>query len=190
MISKWLFSFTLKDKKIISPPGNNITSPATGKIIDVIDFSDQKEILLKKGVLGSIKTSLKDVMDDGYVIPIFMRVFDNHINRSPIDGKVISVKHSKGKFIPASTIRAIENEKTEIVIDSKIGKIKVIQIAGLIARRIETFIEPGNDIKKGATIGLIKLGSQVVLIVPKKVNIIVKKGQKVYAGKTVIGEIK
>ena len=82
----------------------------------------------------------------------------------------------------------IQNEKTEVVLDTKAGKIKVIQIAGYLARRIETFIKPGQMIKKGNPFGLIKLGSQVTMILPSKVKLKVKKGQKVKAGSTIIGE--
>jgi len=183
-----LFKYTLIDKGVNPPKGNNIVSPACGKIVDIIRISDKEKLKIKKGILGLIESTAKGITQNGYLISIFMRVYDNHINRCPIDGKVVSVKHSEGKFKIASSLRALENEKTETTLDTKIGKIKVIQIAGYLARRIETFIKPGQKIKKGQVFGLIKLGSQVTMILPSKVKIKVKKGQKVKAGLTVIGE--
>jgi phosphatidylserine decarboxylase len=178
----------LKDKGANPPEGNNITSPASGKIIEIVKISDKDKIKIRKGLLGLIESTTKDIIKEGYLISIFLRLYDNHINRSPLDAKVLSVKHSKGKFKRASSLRALQNEKTEIVLDTVIGKLKLIQMAGYIARRIETFITPGQIIKKGQPLGLIKLGSQVTIILPSNVRIKVKKKQKVKAGSTIIGE--
>lgn len=187
-IAKAFFKYTLKDKKIDSPTGNNMVSPATGKVLNIIKISDKKKINVRKGLLGLVETTTKDVIKEGYLVSIFLRLFDNHINRSPVNGKVVSVTHSKGKFRKASSLRALQNEKTEIMFDSNAGKIKMLQIAGYVARRIETAIVPNQTVKKGQSIGLIKLGSQVTLIVPSNIKLKVKKGQKVKAGLTIIGE--
>jgi phosphatidylserine decarboxylase precursor-related protein len=189
MIGKLLFNYTLKDKKVTPPEGNNLISPATGRILKVVKISEKNRIKIRKGLLGLVESTTKGIIKEGYLVSIFLRVYDNHINRSPLDAKVVSVEHSKGKFKPASSLRALQNEKTEIVLDSKVGKIKLIQIAGYIARRIETFIAPGQLIKKGSKIGLIKLGSQVTMIIPSNIKIKIKRGQKVNAGQTIIGEI-
>lgn len=189
MVRKFLFNFTLKDKEIKIPRGNNIVSPATGKVIDVLRINEKEDIRVKKGLLGVVLSILKDFGGNGYLISIFMRVYDNHINRTPIDGKVVSVKHFDGKFRYAGSLRSLENEKTEIVLDSEAGRLKLIQIAGYMVRRIETFVKPGDFIKKGSKIGLIRLGSQVTLLVPSGVSIMVKPGQRVKAGETIIGRI-
>lgn len=168
------------------PEGKNIVSPATGKIIDIIDISNKKRIGIKKGILGLINTS---GVSKGYLISIFMSLFDNHINRAPIKGKVLSVNHYKGKFRIANSLRALQNERTEILMNTEIGKLKILQIAGYVCRRVETFVEVGQELSKGEKIGLIRHGSQVSLMVPKKIKIRVKKGDKVKAGSTVIGEI-
>ncbi|MBW2980939.1 phosphatidylserine decarboxylase [Candidatus Woesearchaeota archaeon] len=188
MIGKRLFERTLKDTPVNSPKGNNIISPANGRIVGIIKISDKKKLRIRKGLLGLVESTIKGIIKEGYIISIFMRVHDNHINRAPLDAKVLSVRHSKGKFRPAISLGALKNEKTEIVLDSEIGKIKVIQIAGYLARRIETFIKPGDIIKKGQSIGLIKLGSQVTMILPSNVKIKVRKRQKVKAGTSIIGE--
>lgn len=188
MIGKSLFKHTLRDNGVKPPKGNNIISPASGKIISILKVSGKDKLKIRKGLLGLIESTTKGIIKEGYIISIFMRVYDNHINRSPLDAKVVYVKHSKGKFKPASSLRALYNEKTEIVLNSKIGKLKLIQIAGFMVRRIETFIKPGDTIKKGQSIGLIKLGSQVTMILPSNIKIKVRKSQVVKAGISIIGE--
>lgn len=188
MIGKALFKHTLKDRGVNPPKGNTIASPACGKIKKILKISNKNKVKIRKGLLGLIESTTKDIITEGYIVSIFMRVYDNHINRSPIDGKVLSVRHTKGKFKPASTLRALQNEKTEIVLDSKVGKLKVIQIAGYLARRIVTFVKPGDIVQKGQPIGLIKLGSQVTMILPSNVTLKVRKGKKVKAGDSIIGE--
>lgn len=179
---------SLKEEEIEIPKGRNIVSPADGKVIDIIDVSNKENIKIKKGILGLIDTNTKG-MDDSYLISIFMNPFDNHVNRAPIKGKVISVKHHKGKFRRANSLRALENERSEIIMDSEIGKLKILQIAGYIFRRIETSVKAGQKLSKGEKIGLIRHGSQVSLIISKKINLKIKKGDKVKAGSTIIGEI-
>jgi phosphatidylserine decarboxylase len=188
MIGRSLFERTLIDKGVNPPKGNNIVSPACGNIINIIKISDKAELKIKKGILGLVKSTAKGVVKEGYLISIFMHLHDNHINRSPLDAKVVSVKHSKGSFRPAFSLKALQNEKTEIVLDSKIGKFKLIQIAGYIARRIETSVKPGDLVKKGQPVGLIKLGSQVTMILPSKVKLKVRRGQRLEAGHSIIGE--
>lgn len=183
----WKFYFLRNPERKI-PKGNNIVSPADGKVINVFE-SHKKHIKIKKH-FGIINTLAKEVADDCSVISIFMSPLDVHYNRAPVDGKVISVKHSKGKFLNAKNL-ALENEKNEILFKTKIGNIKVIQIAGLIARRIECFVKKGDIVKKGQRIGLINLGSQVIVIMPKrKIKIVVNEKQKLKGGVSIIAEIK
>lgn len=174
------------------PPGKSVVSPADGKIIEIIDvlnLGKKKSIRIKKGWAGKIRTLASDVSKHCYIVVIFMSPFDAHLQRAPVEGKVISVKHTKGKFHPASSIAAmVENEKNEIVIrNRKIGKVKVIQAAGLFVRRIESFVKKNESILKGQKLGRIKLGSQVVLIMPD-LHLKVRKGDKVKAGETIIAE--
>lgn len=187
----WKLIFLRNPKRII-PKGNNIVSPADGKVINIIKFKDISKIKLFKGnkkYLGIIKTLTSDIAKRGYIISIFMNPFNVHYNRTPIEGKIISVKHSKGKLLAVNTLKAgLENEKTETIIDGKI-KIKVIQIAGLLASHIITYISLGKNVKKGEVFGLINLGSQVTMILPENVNIKILEGQNVYAGKTIIADI-
>ncbi len=181
----WKFYF-LRDPGRTTPKGKNIVSPADGKIISIIPIKKDK-IKIKKGNIGKINALVKDTLKEGYLISIFMSLFDVHVNRAPVEGKVISTKHTKGKFLPAYNLDALENEKNEIIIkNKKLGKIKMIQIAGFIARRIRCYVKKNQKIIKGERVGLINMGSQVTMIVPKNIKLKVKKGQKVKAGKTIL----
>ena len=182
----WKFIF-LRDPERTIPEGNNIVAPADGRIIKILEIN-KNEIEIEKG-FGKIKTMTKDIAENCYVVSIFMSPFNVHINRAPIEGVVTSVKHTKGKFLNAETTEStLENEKNEIIIQNKKIKVKTIQIAGLLARRIECFVKENQKVDKGERIGLINLGSQVTIIMPNKVALLVREGQKTKAGETVIAE--
>ncbi|MAG39118.1 phosphatidylserine decarboxylase family protein [Candidatus Woesearchaeota archaeon] len=170
------------------PFGDNIISPADGLITSIKKFNKNK-VNINKRFLGKAKSFTKDVSDSGYMVSIFMNVFDVHFNRAPMSGIVKYIVHSKGKFLnalkPESTF---ENENVQILFQSKNFKLKTIQIAGLVARRIVPFIKKNDKIIKGQRIGLIKLGSQVTIILSDKVKLKVVKGQRVLAGETIIAE--
>ena len=172
------------------PAGDAIISPADGRIIAIVR-TGKKELRIKKGFTGRIRTLTGDLGKGPFIaVSIFMSPLDVHVNRVPLAGKALSVRHSKGRFYNAARPEAFENEKTEIVLDTEIGKIKVILIAGFLARRIETFIKQGDTLKKGMRIGRIKLGSQVTLIIPEdKIRVVVREGKRVKAGSSIIGEI-
>lgn len=179
------------DRKI--PKGSNIVSPADGKIISIIDTSKSAKsaIKIKKGLFGKVKALTQDISNNCYAISIFMSPFDVHINRAPIDGIVKYVRHTRGRFFGAYDMeKSFWNEKNEIVIQNKNMKIKVVQIAGFLARRIKCYVNKHQKVNKGDRIGMIALGSQVTLIIPriipKGVELKVKVGNKVKAGETVI----
>lgn len=192
-ISFWRFYFLRLPKRTV-PKGNVIVSPANGRIVSIIQIKggNPKEVELDKGLLGRIALRVKDTIQDGFLISIMLTPFDVHYQRSPLDGKVINVKYTKGAFRNAvwgaASFRAIDNERNEIMIEVKQGKkIKVVQIAGVAARRITCFVKKGQMVKKGEVIGLINLGSQVSLVIPKR-KLFVKMGQKVIDGETVLAK--
>jgi len=175
----------LRDPNRAIPPGDNLVSPADGKVILIQRFN-QEDIVVRKG-LGKIHSLTKEVSSKGYIISIFMSPFNVHVNRSPISGVIKHVKHKKGRFGMAMTGNALlENEHVETLIEGKKLKVKVLQIAGFLARRIKNHLNVGDSIKRGQKIGMITLGSQATLILPDKVKILVKEGQKVLAGQTII----
>ncbi|MEA2038079.1 MAG: phosphatidylserine decarboxylase [Nanoarchaeota archaeon] len=178
----------LRDPKREYLEGDNIVAPADGKIINIMNI-DKKNVRIRKGFLGKVNTLCSDVITEGYLISIFMSVFDVHVNRAPIDGEILSVKHKKGKFFMAFDIeKSFLNESNEIILKTKIGKIKVIQIAGFLARRIQSFVKPKQKVNKAERIGRIVLGSQVSLILPKNVRLLVNVGDRVKAGETLIAK--
>ncbi|MBN2602784.1 MAG: phosphatidylserine decarboxylase [Candidatus Thermoplasmatota archaeon] len=152
--------------------GKGIVSPADGRIREISDVEDK--------VLGKCKK-----------ISIFMNIYNVHVNRMPIDGKINGITHHKGSYIPAFKKESERNERVEILLDSKIGMIKIIQIAGTLARRIVTYVSKGDVIKKGDKIGIIRLGSRVDIFIPsnaiKTLNI--KVGDTIKAGEDTLAEI-
>lgn len=181
-----------RDPKRKIPSGNNIVSPADGKIIQILKIKKDKAIV-NKGFLGKIETLTKDIAKECYVISIFMSPFDVHINRAPTEGIIESIKHEKGRYFAAFDLeKSLRNEKNEIIItNKKIGKIKIIQIAGFLARRIICSISKDKKVNKGQRIGKIVLGSQVTLILPsKKIKLKIKNKQKVRGGSTIIAELR
>ena len=152
------------------PAGKNlILAPADGKIIKLIEVDDPE-------------------IGESQLVSIFLNVFNVHANRMPIEGTFTDVKYHKGKFMAAFDHKASdENERTEITIISKVGTLKVKQIAGLIARRILCYAKNGESMEMGGRLGFIRFGSRTDLILPKHVNLSVKLGQKVMGNKTIMG---
>ncbi len=122
-------------------------------------------------------------------VSTFMNLHNVHVNRVPFDGKIISVKHVSGRHVPAYKKELDSNEKVVIEMGTEIGAIKIVQIAGVFARRIVPYVKKGDVVKKGQRIGIIRFGSRVDIHLPKNIEIMVKKGENVLAGKT-IGMIK
>lgn len=172
------------------PKGNNIVAPADGRVISILKTS-KENIKVKKNILGKIKTLAKDVAEECYVLSIFMSPFDVHINRAPIEGVVKSIKYTKGKFFEAYDIeKSLENEKNEIIIQNKKLRIKVIQIAGFLARRIRCYVKKNQKVNKGDKIGMIALSSQTTIIIPSGVELKVNVKDRVKAGETVIAVLR
>ena len=116
-------------------------------------------------------------------ISVFMNVHNVHVNRSPFDGKILSIKHKSGGYRPAFSKDSDRNERLMTKIDTSIGVMKVIQIAGVLVRRIVSYVEPGTEVTRGERIGLIHFGSRVDLSFESSgIDILVKKGDRVLAG--------
>jgi phosphatidylserine decarboxylase len=114
---------------------------------------------------------------------IFMNVHNVHVNRSPFDGRVISIKHKSGGYLPAFSKDSDKNERLLTKIETSIGVMKVVQIAGVLVRRIVSYVKPNSEVEKGERIGLIHFGSRVDLSFESAgIDICVKKGDKVLAG--------
>lgn len=186
----------LRNPKRKIPEGNFIVSPADGKIIKIIKYDHEKEFEIQENKIGKVLVKTRDVSPQGWLIVIMMNIHNMHRQKAPLDGDVVSVKYSKGKFFnavrKAHSMRAsLENENNEILMKTSIGNIKVIQVAGVIAKKIVCFIKEGQQVLKGDNLGLIKLGSQVILVLPKSdIKLKIKEKDKVKAGSGIIAEIK
>ena len=172
-ISGSLFLFCLnffRDPTRIIPDGEKIIiSPSDGKIIRIERLHDEE-------------------IGESFVISIFLNIFNVHANWMPLNGDFLDLKYSKGKFLLAFNHKACdENERNSIKIKTEIGTIKIIQIAGLLARRILCYARKGNSMRIGERLGFMRFGSRIDLIIPTKVNLNIKEGQKVVGKKTIIG---
>ena len=150
-------------------------------------FADDEIACPADGTVLSIDT---EEDPNSIVIRIFLSIFDVHVQRSPVAGKTGDIYYHKGTFLFANNPDAARNERNLIQIfkDGDPEKFAhVEQITGAIARRIECWVHPHDDIKQGRRLGLVRFGSQVAVYLPiKKVRVMVKKGQKVQGGITVL----
>jgi phosphatidylserine decarboxylase len=123
-------------------------------------------------------------------VSIFMSVFDCHVNRAPVEGRIERVAYHPGLFLNADLNKASEdNERNSIVIEGSEGRFGVVQIAGLIARRIVCFTQEGAHVSAGERIGLIRFGSRVDVYLPPKAQIVVGLDSRAVAGETVIAQM-
>ncbi len=154
------------DRKTPDLPIGTVISPADGKVI-------------------SIEKSTYEDCPDYVRISIFMNVFNVHVNRVPISGKLRSVYHYPGRFLPADNPNAPgENERMEFTLAGEFGMIKFCLIAGLLARRIVTWARPDDTLLRGQRFAMIKLGSRVDVHLPETSQLLVQPGCRVKAGLT------
>jgi len=165
--------FFRNPKRSIPNDDNLILSPADGKVMSVCEVYDDQ-------FLNQV----------GLKVTIFLSVFDVHVNRSPIAGEIKFQQYTCGRFRPAykETV-GCENERHSIGLENDNMRVLVTQIAGILARRIVSWVTLGSILQKGERYGMIKFASCTEIIVPKTVEIVVKKGDKVRGGETVIGRL-
>lgn len=124
-------------------------------------------------------------------VSIFMSVFNCHVNRSPVPGRIERIAYRPGKFINAELDKASEdNERNGLVIAAANGRFGVVQIAGLVARRIVSFVREGQLIGAGERFGLIRFGSRVDVYLPEGATVLVSEGQTAVAGETVLADFR
>jgi phosphatidylserine decarboxylase len=152
--------------------GNGIVAPADGRIQYINQYFDSN-------------------IGECTIISTFMNLHNVHVNRMPLDGLIKDVDHILGSHLPAFKKESERNERVIITIDTDIGTLKLIQIAGTLARRIVTYVNKGDKIKKGEKIGIIRFGSRVDIYMPSKKikNLNVKLGDRIKAGEKSIAEI-
>lgn len=160
--------YFFRDPERAIPDGPVAVSPADGKVV---------------GILGDGRESRR--------ISIFLNVFDVHVNRAPIGGKITSVEYTKGRFLVASReIASAQNERNTVSIAGTVGGdatcVRFAQIAGLIARRIVFYKKPGDTVEKGERVGLIKFGSRVDVFLGPEWEIMVRSGERVAGGSSIL----
>jgi phosphatidylserine decarboxylase len=149
------------------PAGEHlIVSPADGKVVKVV------------------------TLPEGQAISIFLNILDVHVNRAPIRGELEQVEYRRGRFKAAYDERASRvNEQNILTIRGQRIRVVVKQIAGLIARRVVCWKRPGHFLERGEPFGLIRFGSRVDMILPDNVKVLVKVGDRVKGGSSVVGEV-
>ncbi len=173
-----------------TPEGDIIVSPAMGKIIEIKDIDESHLSFFKEGVANDLE--IEKVTLPAHVIIIEMNLSDVHVQRSPIAGTVHYQNYFPGKYESAIGRDKFDlvnlNEKMLTVIGNDRETVGVIQVAGKVARRIETYVGPNDEMKAGDVYGRIRLGSQVVLVIPRTRKLQINVGDKVIDGETVIAK--
>ncbi len=160
-------------------------------VIFLVFFRDPKR-RLGKGIVAVADGTVRDVVvkNNRVLISTFMNLHNVHVNRAPMWGKVIAIKRRKGGYWPAFHTKAGGNSCLIITLKTKIGTVRITQIAGTFAWRIVPYIRKGQIIKKGQRIGIIRFGSRVDLELPvEMVKCVVKAGDKLLAGKSKVAEV-
>ena len=166
-----VINFFRDPERVIPQVPEAVLAPADGKIIFAgKTFEDR---FLKKEALK---------------ISIFMNIFDVHVNRIPYSGEVEEVHYEKGTFFAANLDKASrDNEHNAVVLRISGGeKIAFVQIAGLVARRIDCWLEPGDQVQRGERFGMIRFGSRLDVFLPPNSNLAINKGQRVKAGESIL----
>ena len=175
ILTLWVYYFFRDPERVAINDDNYLVSPADGLVVEVQETEGPKELGLENKKFTKIS--------------IFMNVFDCHVNRTPCDGKVSEILYKSGKFLNASLDKASEDNERNYykIINSKGEDIIVVQIAGLIARRIVCEISKDQDLKQGNRIGMIRFGSRADVYFANYTPL-VKVNQKTIGGETLLAK--
>ncbi|NWF54086.1 MAG: phosphatidylserine decarboxylase family protein [Syntrophaceae bacterium] len=173
-LTLFVIYFFRDPERDVPPDEKAILSPADGKVIQVQPCEEERFL---KG--AAIKVS------------VFMSLFNVHVNRSPLSGRIVDSSYSSGKFLRADLDRAsTANEQNALLVETEEGaRLLVVQIAGLIARRIVCWVKKGDSVVRGQRFGLIRFGSRLDIYLPPGTRLQVQVGQKALAGQTILGHL-
>lgn len=167
----FIVSFFRDPERAIPADPDSILSPADGKVIKIERLTDER--FLK---------------DEALKVSVFMNVFNVHVNRAPVSGRVEKIVYNPGRFFSADLDKAsMENEQNALIVEGAKGRLVVNQIAGLVARRIVCRVKEGEEMERGQRIGMIRFGSRVDLYLPVEARITARLGERVKAGSSVLG---
>jgi len=174
----WCTYFFRDPDRVVPTREGLVISPADGRVQSVGKAFPPSELELGDAPYNRVS--------------VFMDIFDVHVNRAPVSGRVAVSHYRPGKFLNASLDKSSEdNERHSIVVVTSDGvKVGCVQIAGLVARRISCDVKPGDEVAVGTRYGLIRFGSRLDVYVPEGVPILVMPGQHTYAGETVIADLR
>ena len=176
ILTAWCAYFFRDPERIVPLAPELVVSPADGVISSIGEVEPPPEL-----GMGS---------DPALRISVFMSVFDCHVNRMPVPGKISRIAYTPGLFLNADLDKASEdNERNGLVIDSPAGPVGVVQIAGLIARRIVCFVREGDDLTTGDRIGMIRFGSRVDVYLPTSAAAQVDINSRAVAGETILARL-
>jgi phosphatidylserine decarboxylase len=177
ILTVWCALF-FRDPKRVTPQGEGlVVSPADGRVSLIAQAAPPPELGLGDRPLPRVS--------------IFMSVFNCHVNRSPVAGRIERIVYRPGKFINAELDKASEdNERNSLVLATPGGRIGVVQIAGLVARRIVSFVREGQSLAAGERFGLIRFGSRLDVYLPEGAKPLVSEGQTAVAGETVLADFR
>jgi phosphatidylserine decarboxylase len=176
ILTAWCAYFFRDPVRVVPIREGLVVSPADGRVSQIVSCVPPAE-------LGLSETPLTRVS-------IFMNVFDCHVNRAPVAGRVTAMAYRAGLFLNAELEKASDdNERQGLVIETAAGvRYGIVQIAGLIARRIVPFVREGEQLEAGQRFGLIRFGSRVDVYLPDGVRPLVGEGQRAIAGETVLAD--
>jgi phosphatidylserine decarboxylase len=173
----WCALFFRNPKRVTPIRDGLVVSPADGRVSMITSVVPPAELGL--GTKPMLRVS------------IFMSVFNCHVNRAPVPGRIERIVYTPGKFINAELDKASEdNERNAMVISTPNGEIGVVQIAGLVARRIVSFVRVGQEMAAGERFGLIRFGSRLDVFLPEGTTTLVSPGQTAIAGETVLADFR
>jgi phosphatidylserine decarboxylase len=177
LLTGWTAGFFREPKRVLPSRAGVVVSAADGTVSTVAEVMPPAELEL--GDQPMLRVS------------VFLSVFDVHVQRTPVAGEVVRKIYHPGKFLSADLDKASEeNERNTVLLRTSDGtQIVVVQIAGLVARRIVCHIDEGDKVEAGATYGLIRFGSRVDTYVPLGSRVLVGPGQKTIGGETVLAEL-
>jgi phosphatidylserine decarboxylase len=176
VLTAWCAYF-FRDPERVTPLGKSLViSPADGMVSHIVEIIPPPELDLPR--------------EKHTRISVFMNVFDVHINRSAMDGRIVKLAYVPGKFLNAELDKASEdNERQAVTLERDDGsRIGMVQIAGLVARRIVKFVSEGDTLQAGQRFGLIRFGSRVDVFLPQGAQALVCVGQRAVAGETVLAD--
>jgi len=175
VLTAWCAYFFRDPERVTPLDDDLVISPAYGRVSSVVRMVPPAEL-----GLGT---------DEMLRISVFMNVFNCHVNRAPMKGRVLRKIHSQGSFLNAELDKAsTENERSGLVIETARGEIGVVQIAGLVARRILCWAEQNEQLDAGERFGLIRFGSRLDVFLPASARPLVSVGQTAIAGETMLAE--